>query len=99
MKTDRLRCSLLHLLPLAFILTTGCETPPAVPASPPFTPVADVKELMEMVIDPAADVVWESVGAIITAESGQLYAIAHSSSPNLAIYLCLANEPKVRDLG
>ena len=68
MRPDRLRCSLLHLLPLAFILTTGCEAPPAAPATPPFTPVADVKELMEMVIDPAADVVWESVGAIITTE-------------------------------
>ncbi|MQA29206.1 MAG: hypothetical protein GEU82_05110 [Luteitalea sp.] len=36
--------------------------------APPFTPVADTKLLMESVIDPAADVVWDSVKTIITAE-------------------------------
>jgi len=39
-------------------------TPPA----PPFKPVADVKQLMQTVIDPAADVIWEATGTIITLE-------------------------------
>ncbi len=60
--------TILRLLPVGAVLmaTAACEAPPAAPA--PFVPVADVQQLMEMVIDPAADVVWESVGAIITAE-------------------------------
>ena len=41
---------------------------PEAASGPPFKPVADIQQLMEMVIDPAADVVWESVGTIITAE-------------------------------
>ena len=59
-----------RLVPLLAVLLTGCDTaPPApVPTPPPYAPVADIQQLMEMVIDPAADVVWESVGAIITAE-------------------------------
>jgi hypothetical protein len=34
---------------------------------PPFKPVADNQQLMEGVIEPAADVVWDSVGTIITS--------------------------------
>jgi hypothetical protein len=34
--------------------------------APPFKPVADTKLLMESVIDPAADLVWDSVKTIIT---------------------------------
>ena len=34
---------------------------------PPFTPIADVTLPMESVVDPAADVIWDSVGTIITA--------------------------------
>jgi hypothetical protein len=34
---------------------------------PPFKPVADNQQLMEGVIEPAADVIWDSVGTIITA--------------------------------
>ena len=35
------------------------------PAPPPFEPVADVKQLMATVLDPAADIYWEAVGTII----------------------------------
>lgn len=41
------------------------------PEPPPFKPMADNKLLMQAVIDPAADRVWESVGWIITAEGEQ----------------------------
>ena len=35
---------------------------------PPFDTSVSVKDLMENVMDPAADVVWESVGTIYTKE-------------------------------
>jgi len=35
---------------------------------PPFKPVADVSQLMAKIIDPAADVVWDAVGTIISKE-------------------------------
>jgi hypothetical protein len=39
----------------------GCGQPP-----PPYKPVADVKQLMQGIVDPSADVVWESVATIYT---------------------------------
>jgi hypothetical protein len=36
-------------------------------APPPFRPVADTKELMNATVDPAADVIWDGAGSIITA--------------------------------
>lgn len=53
------------LVAVSGVLAVGCGRPPA---PPPFAPVVDTKLLMESVTDPAADVVWESVGTIITAE-------------------------------
>lgn len=40
-------------------------------ASPPFTPVVSVEGLMHDLIYPNAEVLWESVGTIITAEGTQ----------------------------
>jgi hypothetical protein len=37
------------------------------PAGPPFKPVADTKLLMQSVVDPNADVIWDSVKSIVTA--------------------------------
>ena len=48
--------------PLLMVLFTGCSS---APEGPPFAPVADVSQLMTMMIDPAADAVWDSVGVII----------------------------------
>ncbi len=47
---------------LAAVLLTSCRTgtPP-----PPFQPVADVKQLMTTVVEPAAEVYWDAVGTII----------------------------------
>jgi hypothetical protein len=42
----------------------GCRAAPPVP----FKPIADNKLLMQSVIDPNADVIWESVKTIITAQ-------------------------------
>jgi hypothetical protein len=47
------------ILPVALI--AACR---AAPTPPPFKPVADVKQLMQAVVDPAADVVWGAVGTI-----------------------------------
>ena len=41
----------------------GCGAQP-----PPFRPVADTKLLMQSVVDPNADVIWDSVKTIITAQ-------------------------------
>lgn len=38
------------------------------PQPPPYKPVADVKQLMQGIVDPASDVVWESVATIFTKE-------------------------------
>jgi hypothetical protein len=37
------------------------------PAGPPFKPVADTKLLMQSIVDPNADVIWDSVKSIVTA--------------------------------
>jgi hypothetical protein len=46
------------------------RTPPPQPAPPPspFRPVADVKQLMASVIEPAADEYWDAVGTIVDAK-------------------------------
>jgi hypothetical protein len=44
----------------------GCEpAPPEAASSVPFTPVADVQQLMATVVEPAAEVYWDAVGWIV----------------------------------
>ena len=47
------------------LLLSGCASEPS---GPPLAPVADVSQLMTMILDPAADAVWDSSGTIITVE-------------------------------
>ena len=47
----------------ALVLMSGCGAQP-----PPFKPIADNKLLMQSVVDPNADVIWEAVKTIISAE-------------------------------
>jgi hypothetical protein len=54
----RLTCVLILICAFA----AGCNTP--APA-PPFKPVADVKQLMAQMLEPAADLYWDAVGTII----------------------------------
>jgi hypothetical protein len=48
------------------IFACGCRAP--APPPPPFKTVADVKQIMASVVDPAADVIWGSVGIIVSKE-------------------------------
>src|SRR5258706_6409104 len=58
-----------HLIPAvlsAMCLLVGCskpapEQPPPPPAAPPYHPVASIREVMNSVIDPNVDVVWNAV--------------------------------------
>jgi hypothetical protein len=50
------------------------ETPGPLPSAgdnPEFREIADIKQLMNWIIEPASDVIWESVGTIITEEGEQ----------------------------
>jgi pimeloyl-ACP methyl ester carboxylesterase len=47
------------------MLTASCG---GSPPPPPFRPAADVKQLMTAVVDPAADVIWGSVGTIVSEQ-------------------------------
>jgi hypothetical protein len=49
------------------LLAAGCNRPPPAPP-PPLRPVADVKQLMKFVIEPAADEYWDAVGTIEDAK-------------------------------
>ena len=40
-------------------------------AGPPYEAVADVRQTMELIIDPAADVIWKSAGSIVSAAGEQ----------------------------
>ncbi len=44
-------------------VAAGCDSPPP---PQPYQSVTDVPEVMVWILDPAADVVWDSAGAIIT---------------------------------
>ncbi len=55
----------LIVVAMGTFLVAGCGSEPS---GPPLRPVADVSQLMSMILDPAADAVWDSSGTIITAE-------------------------------
>jgi len=52
-----------RLLLLAVAASAACG-----PAPPPFKPVNDVKQLMQGIVDPSADGVWQSVAIIFTKQ-------------------------------
>ena len=49
------------------LLASGCNRPPSA-APPPLRPIADVKQLMKSIIEPAADEYWDAVGTIEDAK-------------------------------
>jgi hypothetical protein len=64
---------ILPVLLLSIVGLSGCEAPPppAPPAAAPYNTTLAVKQVMEWVIDPAADVIWDSVKSIITDKGTQ----------------------------
>jgi hypothetical protein len=61
-----------------FILSACGGAPP-----PPYRPVADVKQLMASVVEPAAEVYWDSVGTIIDSSGVteiEPYVVAESGN-------------------
>lgn len=62
----------LPILACGSALLSGCSSspppPPTAAAAPPFTLATDMKQLMSWVIDPNADIVWASVGTIISQD-------------------------------
>ena len=68
MKYFRHRHAAAAVVLVAASLLAGCaapapEQPP--PAAPPYRPVASIREVMNSVIDPSVDVVWNSVETVI----------------------------------
>jgi hypothetical protein len=54
---------------IAVSLVAGCSAPASeekpAPAAPSFRPVASIREVMNSVIDPSVDEVWNSVGSVV----------------------------------
>jgi hypothetical protein len=53
--------------PLVFFVSVLCLSAActSAPPPPPYKPVADLKQLMAQVVEPAADVYWDAVGTIV----------------------------------
>jgi hypothetical protein len=61
------------LLTVTAFVVAACNTTqpaqaPAAPAGPPFRPTATIKDIMDSIVDPSADVLWESVATIVSAK-------------------------------
>lgn len=56
---------------LALLLTACGEPRGSQETAPLYRPVANAHQLMEWILDPAADVIWDSAGTIITANGRQ----------------------------
>ncbi len=60
---------------LILLMLCGCkEPPPPPPPAPPYTTTLALKQVMVWVIDPAVDVIWDSVKSIITEKGTQEFA-------------------------
>jgi hypothetical protein len=92
MTTKSMR-GILFLVSLSGIGLSGCGAPVPPPSAPatPFKTVADMKQLMNWVIDPAAQVVWKSVGTIVDEQTHEFapstdeeWARVHNAAATLA---------------
>ena len=53
---------------LLSLVVIGCSAPPAPAPLPEFRPTSTVKDIMDSIVDPSADVVWDSVAVLVTAQ-------------------------------
>jgi len=62
----------LFVLSITVFLVAACNSTPATvqapAAGPPFRTTASIKDIMDSLVDPAADVLWESVATIVSAK-------------------------------
>ena len=69
MKYFRDRRAAAAVVLVAASLVSGCAAPapeqPPAPAAPPFRPVASIREVMNSVIDPSVDEVWNAVKSVV----------------------------------
>jgi hypothetical protein len=58
----------LFLAGVLLILGSACRAPePAAPPSPEFRPTATIKDIMDSIIDPSADELWDAVATTVDA--------------------------------
>ena len=75
-------------LMLVALVSSAC----AGPTPPPLRQVADVKQLMVSVLEPAADEYWDGVGTIIDRWTNECSLLTtHFSLPSM----CTSRQPKV----
>ena len=59
---------------LVLLVSAGCgwvtsePAPSELASETPYRPIANVRQTMERILDPAADVIWDSAGFVITAQ-------------------------------
>ncbi len=59
-------CLSLGLAIFVVAIIAGCKAaPPPLPPAPEFRPTATIREVMDSMVDPSADVLWESVATIV----------------------------------
>jgi len=56
----------LLLVVLSVVLGSACRGQQASAPQPEYAPTATIKDIMDAIIDPSADVVWESVQTVVT---------------------------------
>lgn len=69
---------------LGTMLLTACSRPTEPPPSADLKPVASIQELMQVIVDPSADAIWESVSSEISA-AGTIDRQPHSDAEWQAI--------------
>jgi hypothetical protein len=67
MRTFPLLCRCLFLITLSLVFGSACRGQQSASApQPEYSPTATIKDIMDAIVDPSADVVWESVQTIVT---------------------------------
>jgi hypothetical protein len=64
-KKSTLRTPLLVFISVALLTACGTKNTPPVVATP--QPVASIQEIMQAIVDPSADALWESVSSTVTS--------------------------------
>jgi len=76
LKVRPLYTASVFVLLASLVLIAACQKPaetaaapaPAAPPPPEYTPTATVKDIMQSVVDPNADVVWQAVTSVQSAK-------------------------------